>query len=525
MAVILEAPIVAVTVYPSQARVTRRGRTRVEAGVTEVVIPALPLTLLEDSVRVNGRGTGARILGVDVARRFHADAPDSRVQELDSHLRELRGRRQALVDDDATEAALVGFLNALAKRAGARFAIALAQRESDPDGVASFATTITVQLRAVHERQRQLAEGRELVEREIAAVEQELATLHQQRKTERRDVLVTIEADASAGIELNVAYVVTEARWTPVYDVRLEGDHVIITWHGLVTQRSGEDWPAAELALSTARPAVTTAVPELDPWYIGEYHPPIPTLRREMTGVAPARAMAEAPAGAAAETFEPQAAPMQEPSATAEHGATAVTYRLARPVAVPSDGAPHKATVTAIEFDAVLGYLSVPKLAEEAYLRATITNSSPHALLPGKVSVFHGADFVGTTSIDAVPPDGEVEFQLGVDDRVKIERELIRRETSKNLLGGQRKTTVMYRITVENHLRNPARLTVKDQFPISRHESVKIRDEETKPAPAETSDMGELTWHMELEAGTTQHIDLGFTLEHPRGMQLSGWTD
>ena len=69
----------------------------------------------------------------------------------------------------------------------------------------------------------------------------------------------------------------------------------------------------------------------------------------------------------------------------------------------------------------------MPKLAEEAYLRATVTNESAHTLLPGTVSVFQGDEFVGTTSIETTAPGGEVELHLGVDDRIEVERELVKR--------------------------------------------------------------------------------------------------
>ena len=380
----------------------------------------------------------------------------------------------------------------------------------------------------MQERSREITRQREDLAREIAALEQELNTLYQQQQTQRREVVVTVEADAAAEVELDVAYLVAGAGWSPVYDARLEGEQVTITWHGLVTQQSGEDWPAAELSLSTARPAVTTAVPELSPWYVGQYQPRPKPMARQMVASDAMAAGAPPPAPAMmmpdARRFEEMAEPMVEIAAVAEQGATAVTYRLGRPVAVPSDGAPHKATITTVDLGAELDYLTVPKLAEEAYLRATVTNTSAHTLLPGKVSVFHGADFVGTTTIETVAPGGEVELQLGVDDRLKVERELVHRETSKNLLGGNRKTDVTFRITIENHLPGAARVTVKDQFPISTHENVKIRDQESRPDPVEKTDLGEVTWEFELAVDGTATAELAFQLEHPKGMHLTGWT-
>ncbi len=520
--VALDAPIVAVTVYPSQARVTRSATVSVPAGETDVALPGLPTSILDDSVRVSGKGEGARIVGVDVTHRFYSDAPDLRVTELEERLRDLRHQDQELADADAAEATRASFLDTLAQRGGRSFARALASGEADAAKVTAFGETIATEMSQVQGRRRDLAEHRERLGRDIGAVEAELASIRAQQGTERREVVIAIEADVATTLQLEVAYVVLSGGWYPVYDARLEGERVTITWQGMVAQASGEDWPAADLTLSTARPAVSTKVPELDPWYVGAWAAPAPR-----GGVLRPMAMAPgaAPADAHMLTSEAAAPQMQQVEALAEQGVTAMTYRLPRPVPVPADGAPHKATIATVELEASLDHITVPKLAEEAYLRATVTNTSPHTLLPGKVSVYHGADFVGTTNIDTVAPGAEVELQLGVDDRIRVERELVRRDTDRKLLGGKRKVSVGYRITVENHSPRATKLTVLDQFPVSRHEAIKMREHSAKPEPAERTDLDVVTWKAELDTGAKATFDLGFELEHPSDMHLSGWTE
>ena len=106
------------------------------------------------------------------------------------------------------------------------------------------------------------------------------------------------------------------------------------------------------------------------------------------------------------------------------------------------------------EVDAVFDHLTIPKLAPEAYLRATVTNSSPVLLLPGHASLFHGAESVGATDLGTVATGEEFELHLGGDGRVRVERELLRRSTGKAMIGGTSRTSsvdVAYEVTVENH--------------------------------------------------------------------------
>src|SRR3954453_16309553 len=102
---VLDAPIVAVSVYPDRARVTRRGRITVPAGDQTVYVEPLPLALQEDSGRVAGRGP-ATVLGVDLAIRHHPQAPDDTVAELERQRREAQAEVAELTDANDVQAQL-----------------------------------------------------------------------------------------------------------------------------------------------------------------------------------------------------------------------------------------------------------------------------------------------------------------------------------------------------------------------------------------------------------------------------------
>ena len=77
---------------------------------------------------------------------------------------------------------------------------------------------------------------------------------------------ITVTVDIPAGssdveLDLDVSYVALNASWTSTYDLRLEASTLALTWYGLVTQHTGEDWPECDLRLSTARPSGAASVP------------------------------------------------------------------------------------------------------------------------------------------------------------------------------------------------------------------------------------------------------------------------
>jgi uncharacterized protein (TIGR02231 family) len=518
-----EAPIVAVTVYPGQARVTRRTSVTLAPGQQRIAIGGLPLGLQQDSVRVNGRGP-ATVLGVDVTMQLHAQTPDTRVAGLEDKVRALRGELSELSDQATVEDGRLELLYTLNRRMGSPFARALADGTIEPDRVADVLGGLAGQVAEVLGRKRELAEQRIRVQEEHDLYERTIAGYRTQQVPDRKAVQIDLAAEEAAEVEIDLSYVVYQAQWDSTYDIRLTGETLTLTWHAEITQNTGEDWPECELALSTARPALTATVPELDPWYLDR-------VRAVPGGVA----MDQAAYGAAGvmPAAPPQAAKMMRSAALefapavpdVEHGAAAATYRPQRQVAVPSDGTAHRTTVAVIDLSASLDHITAPVIGPEAYLRATAVNTSEHTLRPGRASVFHESEFVGTTSLQVWSPSEEVELNLGTDDRIRVERELIRRTAGKAIIGTTRRREAEYRIRVGNYGRRATEVTVLDQIPVSRDDSIVIKDVTCKPAPAERTDLGELTWKLALEPGTTGEITVGFRVDVARGVELTGWRE
>ncbi|WP_218577364.1 DUF4139 domain-containing protein [Phytohabitans rumicis] len=505
--VVLDAPIVAVTVYPDRARVTRRGKLPLPGGTSVVHIGPLPLGLHRDSVRVGGHGP-ATVLGVDVLTRHQPRPTDQTVAELEEQRRALATELAGLADATVVEQQRAEFLATLAQRAGGTYARSLAAGETDPAAVTAFADSIVEQLTASKARQRDLAlRAGEAGDRK-AAIERRLAQLTGKRAPDQVVAAVSLSVSAAEAVELELSYVVDGAGWESTYDVRLAEERLTVTWFGLVTQRTGEDWPECELLLSTARPSTTTTVPELEPWYLDRIRP-LPVAR----------------AVAASRSLDASLEYVEEGVSAVEQGIAAATYRPEHPVAVPADGTAHRSTVAVLDLTAGLDYVTAPAHASDAHLRATAVNGSAHTLLPGRASVFHDADFVGSTHLETWAPGEEVELALGIDDRIRVERKLTRRTATKAALGSTRRREVEYRTTVANHTPRPARVTVLDQIPVSRDEGITVRAFKVDPAPVDRTEMGVLSWKLELEPGESKEVTMGLRVELARGVEMSGWRE
>jgi uncharacterized protein (TIGR02231 family) len=527
----LSSTITAVTVYPDRARVVRSGAITLEPGLHRLELPELPLCLDPASVRAAARGTAqARVLGIDAQRRFYAETPTERVRQLEGQIETLGDELRAV---EAQAALLKQEQSALGELAGQTrvYARGLASGKTDPAAYLALLDVVRLRVQNVNASLAELASRQRTQGRRLEALQKELDQLRSAKGRERYTAVVEAEVLQAGELTVELSYVVSNAGWQPLYDLRLREDgqpaELEVGYLAQVTQRTGEDWPAVMLALSTARPALAATLPELDVWYIQPSPQPPVSFRPAPAPMAVAATPAILRRAGAEPEAEMPGPPLpevaaQEVMASVESAGAAITYRIPGTTAVPADGAPHKATIARFELSPNLDYVSAPKLVEAAYRRARVTNASSYTLLPGQANLFAGDEFIGTTRLELTAPQGELELYLGADDRVKVQRELKRHQVDKRLMGNTRRLHYGYQLTLENLLPSPVQLTLHDQLPVARHENITVRLESIDPKPAEQTELNLLKWELTLAPGQKVSVRFDFAIEHPQGMRVSG---
>jgi uncharacterized protein (TIGR02231 family) len=525
----LTTAITAVTVYPDRARLTRGGSLTLQPGAHLIEVADLPLQINPDSVRAAAHGAArARLLGVQVQRTYFTETPAEAARQLEEQIEALQDNLKQL---DAQTEHVKHYRTLLDLLSGhtETYATALAARESDVQQQLALFDGLRARAEALDAETQSIAKERRTVERRLQKLQNELNQQRSARPRERYTATVEIEALQGGELTIELTYVVSGAGWKPLYDLRLleEGEQPVLEvgYLAQVSQQTSEAWENVALTLSTARPALTGKLPELEAWYIQPrpLPPPQPVrakARLDFQAVAAAPAAAPIPegfVGAALEEVEAEAA-----TASVDSSGAAVTYAIPATVTVPADGAPHKVTVARVALPPKLDYVTAPKLVEAAYRRAKVVNDSPYLLLPGAVNLFAGDEFIGATGLELTAPQGEIELYLGVDDRLKVERELKRREVDKRFLGGRRVTRYGYEITLENLLPMAARMTLHDQLPVARHEEIKVRLEAADPKPTEHTELNLLNWELTLAPKEKRVIRFDFMVDAPQGMEVIG---
>jgi uncharacterized protein (TIGR02231 family) len=518
----------AVTVFPDRARLTRRGRLAVEPGQHCLEILDLPLALVTDSVRASGRGTArARLLGIRTEIRHYVETPAEAARELEARI-------QGLQDSDADLAARAEVLDKAQKALDGLaaqsdvYARGLAFRNRSPedqgalyDFIVERASTQQTEILALSRQRRDLA-------RELDRLRRELAKLQSARPRQRYAALVEVEVLTAGELEIELTCVVQAARWTPLYDLRFTGDELEVTYLAEVAQGTGEDWTNVSLTLSTARPALSLVIPELDPWYVGPRPAPRPRAPMMAGGAAPQAMRVAAQTTASfsvesvqAEEDEPEIL-LEVPAAEVTNSGAALTYQIPSRADVPGNNDPRKVTVATFRLRPTLDLVTAPRLEPVCYRRAKGKNESAYTLLAGPAQLFEGDEYLGSTQLKHTAPGQDLELALGADERLRVERKLIARSVDKTFLADRRRLRYGYRIEVENLRDTPQTVGVRDQLPVSKHEQVKVKLESADPKPTKHSELNQLEWKLVLEPAARQVIQLDFSVEAPREMELSG---
>ena len=514
----------AVTVYPDGASVTRVITLDVPAGDSTLVARDFPLTLDPSSLRVEGEA-GAKLTIGAIDTRPPRAAPPVNLPELDRRI-------EALKDERAN---LAGGINAATARR--KFAERFA--EASPAGLgekgearpiaewrAAFAA-VAEEVAAADTTIRDAERKQRDIDRDIARLESDRAA----KPPAKLEVRIDLAAGAAARATLRVTYAVRAARWTPLYDARLDTGAkdrkptLELVRRAEITQTTGEDWSDVALSVSTVRTARGSKAPELNSLIV-QY----PALSRPSAISMPSSAPMPATASAdrvrqfrlgAGAGDGPLSEKAEEQQAAAEIGAFQVAFKIPARVSLGASEGARSVRVSTATIAPDLAVRSVPVVDPTAFLEASFKQGEEAPLLPGRVSIYRDGVFVGRGQMTAAAKDETVRLGFGADDKVKIERTVVKRnEGSAGLIVATSKTDERaFKTVIRNGHDFPIRIAIEDQLPVSENEDIQVEmlPSTTTPTATNVRDRrGVLEWAFEAKPNEVRDISFAWRVRWPK---------
>jgi hypothetical protein len=518
--------VIAVTVYQTNALVTREVAVPEAPGPAEVIVSPLPPTTMASSLYAEG-SDGIRILSARYRTRAIAEDTREEVRKLEAKLKELNKKVQSLQADLSAAEQNTKFLTKLEGFTAATLQHLTEKGQLDSEKTIALANFIKDNRGKQVKEEVGIKQQIEAAQEEIAFTQRQLAEKSGGSSRTERDAVIVIDKAKPGPGTVRLNYLVGAASWKPQYKLRAgakDGDKVALEYQAAVTQQTGEDWGNIDLTLSTAQPLLNAAPPDLrtlevsigagpggshalgasqgggfaggqpgpagGPGFPGgggfggggmpaqsAYLRDLDRQSRELRGRA-GQNWVEKKAEAAGKDVNDAAALEQfrdllltreqlakgDPLAAGLAGdGPSVTYHLRNRLSLPSRNDEQVLEIAKLELAPEFYYKAVPVLTPHVYRLADLTNTTDYVLLPGEATMYIGTDFVGQTRLPLVAIGKPFTVGFGVDPQLQVQRKLV--DKTRTTQGGNQVLTFKYRTLLSSYKPNTVDVQVWDRMP------------------------------------------------------------
>lgn len=522
-------------VYKNRAMLSCKAQAYVPAGKHQIQVRDLSLSILPDSLRVEGQGEKDVVIGalrhkqVNNAQLVNEQEANlsKQIEEVDDKLRWVQAEIGVIRKQKSFYESLMGQAKTNAQEE-------ISIYEFNTEKWLDAGQALRGAMSQLEKSRLNYESNLKDLSDEKSKLTKDLAQIRTGTKSSY-EVSVPVEAEAAGLVELTLSYQINGASWSPVYDARLDtktGTLEIIQY-GSVTQNTGENWEGIDLTLSTAQPQRGATVPKLSPMWVNLRSSPKPSIFGSSRSGSGATGVASLKAAdfSTDEASTPSPAyirkEMKQREAQIDASGFVVEYIIPGESSVASDGSESKLYIGKFAHETVLKTHIKPQVTDKAYLVAHGEIKGEATLLSGPLNLFRDNAFIGRTHFAMLNPGQEVELSFGIDDQIEIDRKLIKDEVSESgMFVGSKVIERTYSTSVKN-LRNQSVSIVLDEVvpaPQDKKVEFEILADATSAGYEKNADKfsGLLRWEFDLEPNKDQDVELSWRIKWPEDDLLVG---
>ena len=525
-----DSKITSVTVYPAGAIVTRKVELTLPPGVSEVIIPDIPVEsgfpgaeYILAALQVNAPD-GVAIVAISAAQDLPASlerqpgaavqAAQAEVDRLDAAVRDSAAAAEAIRLTAKAAQEQIAALRGIAQTTHGTQSIDDLRALSQMVGTETLRALQTAHLAEQEAAAAELARSDDLKALERARASLAALTPAQE---ERYDLLFTLDS-AGGPTVLEITQMTEDAMWQPQFDFRLttgETPKLLVDRRALIIQQSGEDWNGVELILSANSLNETVSAR---------------TLYERSQGIVEKRVPQEYADGEGG-----MVEPVMEPMVVVEESASnfsfdseglAKLYRFPVPVNIRSTSSGGTLlSLNQMELTPEIYALAVPirGYGPKVYVTADFKNTSEEPLFEAMARLFLDGSLIGIDSIDYIPAGGDATVGFGPVRGLQVTRSVTNKSQGETgLLSVSNQSNELVQIDLNNLTGRDWPVRLQDRVPFSEQDDLKISYTATPPATTENLNRqrGVLEWRFDLPAGQEKQITLETRMQWPDGMEL-----
>ncbi|MFP5439766.1 MAG: DUF4139 domain-containing protein [Bacteroidia bacterium] len=516
------AKVSAATVYFNAAELTQTANATLPLGTSEIVVKNVAEHIYESTVQI-GAPASVTVLSVQFTRNYAGDQPvaqpeSAAVKKMRDSINILQGELDRLVTQRNNDQKTLDLLDKNQQVAGQNTGLSVTDLVKLVDYYRAKRNEITANQLTLSARERKIGERMTAINTKISE-----ATAPKDTDAYKGKLVIQVMCDVAGTYPLEINYLTQGASWSPYYDLRADTSSgpISMMYKAQVTQNTGIDWKQVKLTLSSGTPNQSSQIPILVAWLLRYGTPYVPYANSNLM----------------LNTYKPQAEMDKSLNevvvvgygtkkkdlsdyTTVNDNQMNVSFVIDVPYDILSNGKVHSVRMKEIKLPASYRHYSVPKMEQEAFLMAEVTDYGKYNLLPGEANIIFDGMYIGKTNIIPNQTGDTLNLSMGRDKRISIKREKVADKSGTKFLSSYKEQTFTYETTIRNNKKEAINLMLKDQYPVSTDQEIEVtllKDEGAK-ANAET---GVLTWELKLNPGETKKIRISYKVKYPKNKVIA----
>ncbi|RXG13398.1 putative protein (TIGR02231 family) [Leeuwenhoekiella aestuarii] len=252
-----------VTIYLQGATIERSSSVTVKSGVNELIFDNLSPDILENSIQLRGLDDASILSLAFDLNYLDKKTVSAEYEKLKSDLDQL------LYEKNSIQNTIEGYereLKLLTENQRINSDNTDLSLEKVKQISAYYRQRSTEIQNIIYKQKREIQE----LDRKINDYRQQMNNLDDSRKEMRGEITVKLQSDRATSLNLELSYIIQNAGWFPLYDIRAENTSspIELNYKANVYQQSGIDWDNVKLVLSTGDPNTNNFKPDLQPKYL-----------------------------------------------------------------------------------------------------------------------------------------------------------------------------------------------------------------------------------------------------------------
>ena len=526
-----KAKVTAVKVYRNSAELQNTVSFSIPSGISEIVIGNISEEINEKTIQIGVNSKNISILSSqftsDYSTDFKMDTTNPQIKKVNDSIKivenlisknriELDANKKAVELLDKNQTVLVG---------------------SNSSNVAQLTQLTEFYTNKRIELENKLVslktKGDDL-SKKLSRLKSSLKTKEQKEAEEFADGVIVLKlmSPTAGNIKLNINYLTDNVSWKPYYEIKAEkiSAPLDVTFKAIVKQNTGLDWKGVKLTLINGNSSRNNYAPTVSPWFIYARSPKEREIQREEIASKSAAIRIRGMGSVNAAEYDDQYKELEgraEGVAVGYAGFNVNTnelntsYDIDIPYDILSNNEDHLISLYQQKIPADYQYFTAPNYNREAYLLAKIKDFSKYNLVSAPASIIFENMYIGETRVSPDQTNNEMNITLGNDPKISIRREEVQDKSGEKFLSSYREKVITYDLVIKNNKKEQISIEVKDRFPLSNNEAVKIEVLD-KSGAAKDDEKGFLTWNIKLSPSETKKLRVSYKVRYPKDYTING---